>query len=278
MKRILCAVITASLMACASAALSQDGDDWEFDESPAEGRMVAAVRYDGGAALVVQCRAGALTVLVAGLGQVDERMVLSATRADGRSDTQVWAPGGGPGVLRSEIPARDIRFMRGGGLYSLRSADAGASRVRADFDLPTHSANLDRVLSGCGWGLTDDRDQLTRASIDVSLVDPASQRPSRLSSASRRGAPRARGPSPSDTPVAAPAETQISCVVRERRLSDCRPDHARLVETRASERIVEALEGRNIFASDPAAHEGEVFYAGGARTITVVDYITVQSR
>ena len=278
MNRLLFAVVATSLVAQASMSSSQDVDDWEFDQNAADGRMVAAVRYDGGAALVVQCRAGALTAVVAGLGQVDERLVLSATRADGRSDTQVWAPGGGPGVLRSEIPARDIRFMRGGGLYSLRGTDEDGSGVRADFDLPTQSANLDRVLSECGWALTDDRDQLTRASVDVSLVDPASQRPSRLSSASRRGAPRARGPSPSDTPVAAPAETQISCVVRERRLSDCRPDHARLVDTRASERIVEALEGRNIFASDAAAHEGAVFYAGGARTITVVDYITVRSR
>jgi len=253
MNRLLFAVVATSLVAQASMSSSQDVDDWEFDQNAADGRMVAAVRYDGGAALVVQCRAGALTAVVAGLGR-------------------------GPGVLRSEIPARDIRFMRGGGLYSLRGADEDGSGVRADFDLPTQSANLDRVLSECGWALTDDRDQLTRASVDVSLVDPASQRPSRLSSASRRGAPRARGASPSDTPVAAPAETQISCVVRERRLSDCRPDHARLVETRASERIVEALEGRNIFASDAAAHEGAVFYAGGARTITVVDYITVRPR
>lgn len=275
MKPSLLAAIAVPLLLHASLSSAQDADDWEFDQNPAEGRMVAAVRYEGGAALVVQCRAGALTAVLAGLGQVDERLVLSAARADGRSDMQVWAPSGGPGILRSEIPARDVRFMRGGGIYSLTGSDRAGARVRADFDLPTQSANLDRVLSGCGWDTTDDRDQLTRAGIDVSLADPAAQRPSRLSAASRRGAPRDRGPSPTDTPVVAPAESQISCVVRERRLSDCRPDHARLADTRASDRIVEALEGRTIFATDPSAHEGQVYYAGGARTVTVVDYITV---
>lgn len=275
MKPSLLAAIAVPLLLHASLSSAQDADDWEFDQNPAEGRMVAAVRYEGGAALVVQCRAGALTAVLAGLGEVNERLVLSAVRADGRSDMQVWAPSGGPGILRSEIPARDVRFMRGGGIYSLTGSDRAGARVRADFDLPTQSANLDRVLSGCGWDTTDDRDQLTRAGIDVSLADPAAQRPSRLSAASRRGAPRDRGPSPTDTPVVAPAETQISCVVRERRLSDCRPDHARLADTRASDRIVEALEGRTIFAPDPSAHEGQVYYAGGARMVTVVDYITV---
>ncbi|MDP2764714.1 MAG: hypothetical protein Q8O54_07745 [Brevundimonas sp.] len=152
MKPTLVAALCALLSAAPTAVFAQD-DDWEFAEDPARNLTVAAVRYDGGTSLVVLCRDGVLTTVVTGLPTAD-RIELQATRADGRSDTQVWLAAGQPGALLSSTPEKDARFLRGGGTYEVRTVEGQAPVFRTSFDLPTQFANLDRVLLACESGLS----------------------------------------------------------------------------------------------------------------------------
>jgi hypothetical protein len=172
MRSFLLAALCAGLCAGSTAALAQDEDDWEFQHEASLNQTVAAVRYDAGVAIVVQCRDRALSLALVGMPAGVGGLEVQARRADGRTDLQTWVPGPAPGILMSSVPARDIRFLRGGGLYSVRTVDGAPRALRTNFDLPTQSANLDRVLTACGWGLTDDRDQLTRASLEISFRDP----------------------------------------------------------------------------------------------------------
>jgi hypothetical protein len=281
MKRLLTAALCAVLGAGAATAAPQD-DDWEFQEDPAQNLMVAAVRYEAGAAIIVQCRAGALTAVLVGLTPSDSRLELRATRADGRQDVQVWAPAGAAGAFRSETAGRDVRFLRGGGGYSLRTPEGAATRLRADFDLPTQSANLDRVLTGCGWALSDDRDGLARVGPEVSLSDPEA-RPSRRRSGPSR--PRAgEGNSraetaPSGPPPPPPAETQLSCIIRALRLTECRPDYSPAPGARSRVEDLEWLQDRQVYASAGVETEGKVMFIRNGPLITVIDYIaTVPAR
>lgn len=284
MKRIVAATLFAMLAAVPVAAVAQDVDDWEHQEDPAQGVSLAAVRYDGGAAIVVQCRAGALTVVMAGLPALDGDLILEASRVDGRTDVQTWSPGGGPGAFRSDVPARDARFMRGGGAYSVRTVDGASEALRTQFDLPTQSTNLDRVLAACGWTLTDERDLLRRAGSAVSFTDPDAPQartlvPRRAPSRSVTGRGRRPPPPPPRAPRILPAEQQISCIVRSLRLTDCRPDHAAPESARPPgapdpAEDVRRLEGSQVWSTDAAAVEGTVLYVHGPRLVRVVEYIT----
>lgn len=279
MRHTLAAALCAILCAGPAFALAQDEDDWEFQHEPSLNQMVAAVRYDAGVAIVVQCRDNALSAALIGMPVGVGGIEVQARRADGRTDTQSWVPGPQPGVLLSAVPARDMRFMRGGGLYTLRTAEGAPRALRTSFDLPTQSANLDRVLSACGWGLTDDRDQLPRAGREVSFVDPDAPDP--RGPRSSGGRPRAGGggrpsrpePPSSAQPVLLPAEGQISCIIRGMRLTECRADHpANAARGGPGADFIRFMERRPLFGVDPAAAEGTVVYQT-LRTVTVVDYL-----
>lgn len=264
-----CGLVAAMLAPIAAHA--QD-DDWEFAEDAGRHLSVAAVRYDAGMAIIVQCRDGALTTVMTGLPVAAETLELQATRADGRRDTQTWGSGGAAGAFRSETAARDVRFLRGGGSYGLRTVAGATPTLATTFDLPTQSANLDRVLTACGWALTDDRDGLTRASRSVSLTDPEASTPRPRRSTSRditgQGRPVER-PVPR-TPAPAPAEQQFSCIIRDTRLADCRPDHPPPVGAELVQRAVALLNGRRVFAPNGAATEGEVIFVHPPQTLIAV--------
>ncbi|WP_439476018.1 hypothetical protein [Brevundimonas sp.] len=279
MRPTLLAALCAILCAGPTVALAQDEDDWEFQHEASLNQMVAAVRYDAGVAIVVQCRDNALSAALIGMPAGVGGLEVQARRADGRTDVQTWAPGPAPGILLSTVPARDIRFMRGGGLYSVRTVEGAPRALRTNFDLPTQSANLDRVLAACGWGLTDDRDQLIRAGSEVSFRDPDAP-PVRLPQprrgrGARPGMPDApEAPAPS-VPVLEPAESQISCVLRAMRLTVCRLDHPPTAAGNEAARSLRRLEGVQMYAADAAAAEGKVVYTAGPRTVTVIDYIAI---
>lgn len=276
MKRTLAVTACAVLCAGQAAAFAPQDDDWEFQQDESRKLTVAAVRYDAGVAVIVQCREGALTAALVGLPVSTGPLVLEASRADGRGDSQAWTPAGAEGVYRSTVPARDVRFMRGGGAYSVHTAGGAATTFRTTFDLPAQSANLERVLAACGWAVTDERDLLARA--DVTFGEP-NARPHRTSRP-RPGARSARRETPPVPPVTAPlpAEDQISCIVRDLRLTGCRPDHA----PREGQDLAAAarrMEGTEVHAVEGAAPpEGTVLYATHS-TYTVIDYIaTVPAR
>lgn len=278
MKRTIAAALCALLGAGYAAGASAQDDDWEFAEDPARQLTVAASRYDAGPSIVMQCRAGGLVAMLVGMPAGTTDIELIATRADGRRDVQAWRPAGSDGVFRSDVPARDIRFMRGGGAYAVRTAEGAAAPFSATFDLPAQSANLDRVLTACGWDLNDDRDQLARAS-GVSLTDPDAEpfrmprsRSRSISERSRRMPPP---PPATDTPVqrpVIPAEQQVSCVVRNGRLADCRPMHAPVAGAPDPAESVRRMNGRQVYGEQLAAAEGTVIYLASGGT-TVIDYI-----
>lgn len=251
MKRLLTVALCAVLCAGPAAAMPQD-DDWELTEDPAQQLTMAAVRYEGGQAIIAQCQRGRLVVLIAGLPEGEEILRLAATRPDGRTAAQVWIPVAAAGAYRSATPGREARFMRGGGAYVVRSATDVPAVVNGTFDLPAQSANLDRVLTACGWALDDDRDLLDEAHVTL-------DRPS------RRGPPPYRAPSV--------PEREVSCVVREMRLRDCRADHPPSQRTSNTRSLVRAVEGEEIHVAtgaDPATAEGKVFRVIASNQLLVV--------
>lgn len=276
MRRAVTALM-AALCAGAAPAAAQEVDDWEFAEDAGRRLTVAAVRYDAGPSIILRCQEGSLTAALVGMPAGAEKVELNATRADGRNDVQTWRPIGSDGTYNSTVPARDIRFLRGGGAYTVRTGAGVAPAFAATFDLPAGSANLDRVLTACGWTLGDDRDLTPRTSSALSFADPDA--PPRR--ASRRSQPRSvtlrrRESAAPDTPPPVPfipAEQQISCIVRDLRLTDCRPDHAAPPGGPPSADELRILEGRRVYAPDAAAEEGRVIYTHGPRLMTVVDYI-----
>ena len=262
MKPTFVAALCAIFCAGPSAAFAQDEDDWEFQEDTARRIAVAAVRYDAGSAIIVQCREGALKAVMAGLPASADGLDLQATRPDGRTDLQTWSPAGAAGAYRSTVPARDIRFVRGGGAFTVQTAEGATPTFRTVFDLPTRSANLDRVLTACGWALTDDRDQLARAGDEVRIgnTDAPPRREPPRGRRARAGRPDAPPPPPG-VPVLPPAARQISCVVRDLKLTGCRYDHpATAAEAGGAARLLRRLEGSQMEAPEGAVTEGRVFY------------------
>jgi hypothetical protein len=274
MKRTL--IVALGALLCSGGTAAAQDDDWEFQEDTVRGIAVAAARYDAGQMIVVQCRDSALTAVLAGLPQSAEPLTLNATRADGRQAIQGWLPAGVPGAYKSASPGRDVRFMRGGGLYSVQTSQGETTAFRGAFDLPTQSANLDRVLSVCGWATSDDRDLLPDA-VEVTLINPLesggrARMPTRRGATTRAPRQQIELPPP---PAAPPAELAVSCIVREMHLRDCRADHPPSADNRDVRLTITTNEGRQVYpieGADPAASEGKRVSLSGGR-IRLFDYI-----
>jgi|GEM_PF-620093 len=262
----------------ATGASAQD-DDWEFQQDAARGIAIAAARYDAGQMIVVQCRDNKLTAVLTGLPAADHPLSVRATRADGRSASQRLQSSGAPGAWRLSSPGRDVRFLRGGGLYTIQTEAGATPAVRAAYDLPTQFANIDRVLTACGWATEDDRDLIPGA--DVSLHDPSDE-----PSSGRRRVPTQRGATSRaprreldlaalPPPPAIPDENQVSCIVRDLHLRECRADHPASAQNRDVAREVRDLEGEQVYplnGTDAAANEGKVMRIIGS-TVTIIDYL-----
>jgi len=257
-----------------SPAVAQDAD-WEYQEDAARSISAAAVRLTADRTVIVQCREGLLAAVLMGMPESAEALELMAGRADGRSDFQTWSPAGTPGAYVSVAPGRSARFLRGGGAYSLRTVEDAQTPFEGEFGLPGQSANLDRVLTACGWATTDDRDGLARADDIISVVNADGQ-PRRPRRTSRSVTRRPRGPAPqqpSAEPVRAPAERIVSCIVRDMHLRECRADHPASAENPDVVMTVRVNEGRRVYLvddADAASGEGRVVHVVGSR-MAVVD-------
>lgn len=236
---VLAAVLGIACLSGASSAVAQTGDDWEFAEDAARNLSVAAVRFDGGQAIIAQCSAGELRVALQGLPErTGPSQRLQAERPDGTTDLQTWQVDAGR-TWFSAAPARDARFLRAGGVLKLRSDAGQPSPVSATFDLPSEHANLDRVLTNCGYALTNDRDVLLRAAIMQAVTSSDS------------------GPS-----AGAPGRSmEVSCIVRHGAYRDCRVDHMMQGQREASaQREAARWNGKRVQTDDAAANEGRVAY------------------
>jgi hypothetical protein len=154
--KLLAAAAIAACSLTSSVASAQETDDWEYGEDAERALSAAVSRYDSGHAVIVQCRAGELTVVVQGMEFGKGRRQLDIVRADGRRDRQPWI-GQSSGAAGAEAPGRAARMMRGGGAIQFRTSE-GRPTVRLGLDLPSESSNVDRVLTACGRPLEDERD------------------------------------------------------------------------------------------------------------------------
>ena len=208
----------------------------------------------------------------------------AATRADGRSDTQTWFAEPGATAFTASVNGRDARFLRGGGLFDLRSPAGSAAPIHAAFDLPTQNANLDRVLTACGYAANDERDLLARTGADLKTqwaVENADeiaryerQGAARSPSRSRSVSGEARRQTPPARPLPQPAD--LSCVVRAGALAECRFDHPPSGAPAQTERTLRILTETKLERTSAAANEGRVYYPGALMlmgTTTVIDYI-----
>jgi hypothetical protein len=276
---VLGAGVLAAGLLCAPA-MAQETDDWELGQDALRQMTRATVQYDGGKAIVVQCQAGVLKVVLIGLpATTAPTRHLDASRADGRRDRQGWFAEPGQTAFTSTVSGRDARFLRGGGLFELRSAAGDATPVRASFDLPTQNANLDRVLAACGYAATDDRDAIQRTGEDLKTEWEAEHAndppplPRMARSRSISGA--ARRPSRPDTPPTPPERkpAEMSCIVRAAVFADCRFDHTTNLPADA-ERRVERMNGVKLEPVSAAANEGRVYYpADSTVPLVVIDRI-----
>lgn len=277
------AVVLAGAICAPALAIAQEDDDWEFGEDAARQLSVATVRYDAGKAVVAQCEKGEFKVVIVGLpATTAASRQLDASRADGRRDRQGWFATPGQTAFTSTVSGRDARFLRGGGLFDLRSAQGEeGTPMRASFDLPTQNANLDRVLTACGYATSDARDGLERASEDLKTeleAEHENDRP-RIAPRSRSvSGPRPRTGPPPPPPAPRPADT--SCIVRDAAYADCRIEHAPVGTPAAGgDAWLRRLNGTKLERDSAATNEGRVVYPGSVSgLVTVVDYIATVPR
>ncbi|WP_242077693.1 hypothetical protein [Brevundimonas diminuta] len=231
-----------AVLGAAAQAQELSVDDWEYGEDAASRTAAAMVEFSGGQAIVIQCRAGALSVVLLGVPQTTATFrTLELYRADGRSDAGRWQASSPSTAFRSTAAARDARFFKGGGVLTVRSREGDPDRMRMELDLPTESKNVDRVLTACDRPLIERRDTMPR--VDETLLDEHWLRGLQLGS--RPGNARA----------------DISCIVgREMRPVNC------LIEAEAPKdggfgrSLTRAVERQKIAISDPALIQDHVFY------------------
>lgn len=248
MSTVTGALIALLAFSGAGAPLLQEAgtDDWEFAENAARSLTIAAVRYDDGKAVVAQCRAGELKLVINGVTVAADALPhYDASRADGRRDVQVWTAEGG--ALTSDAAARDARFLRGGGALTLRTSGGQGPNTRMTFDLPTEHANLDRVLTACGKPVEDARDSLARY-----VAPPPAETPDRQ--------PKSRS-----RPT---GYTDLSCIIRDGRYRDCRVENTS--SRREGEESRRALEGDSVSTADEATPNESVVFL---RLTTVVEFV-----
>lgn len=276
--RWMVAMIMAGAVCAPSLATAQDADDWEFGEDAARQLTVATVRYDGGKAVVVQCEKSELKVAIVGLpASTTVTRHLDVTRADGRRDRQGWFATPGQTVFTSTVAGRDARFLRGGGLFDLRSAAGDAAPVHATFDLPTQNANLDRVLAACGYAATDERDALQRVGDDLKTEWQAEHENDRPRTPTRSRSVSGRNPAPAASaapPLPSPADR--SCVVRAGAYADCRFDHTLTGSTPQSRVALRSLGEIKLEPVSAAANEGRAYYPiGGVQPLILIERTTL---
>lgn len=199
------AALLFSAIAASGASRSQDADDWDFGTDASKGVTLASVEFGNGASVAVWCQENRLVLLFDGVPASDtETRPISITREGGLTRRSYLARVEGSSLVRTE-DARAARLLRAGGQITVSSIAGDARPMRMQFDLPAQSTSVGRVLTACGYPLTDDRDTLPDAS-DLVARYPRLE----MASFSNRY-----------TTV----KVELSCIISGDRLTDCRSDH-----------------------------------------------------
>lgn len=139
----------------------------------------------------------------------------------------------------STEPARDARGLRNGGILPLSSpATRRRPAISSPLELPSRHANLDKVLTACGYALEDDRDHLP--DVDANMRLQGVRRQPTLDHQNNRDA-------------------EISCLVANGQLEACRP-HRTPQGVRLADVEQEARQwnGKPVHPRHAQANEGRV--------------------
>lgn len=248
-------IAAAACVLTPAAAMAQETDDWEYGEDAARGVSAAVSRYDTGHAIVVQCRAGELSVVVQGLELGEGRRDLRVARTDGRRDDQPWRAMT-PTAGGAEMPGRAARMLRGGGAVQFRTLE-GTPAARLGLELPAESASVDRVLTACGRLLQDERDALP-----VFKGEP-----------DRRSLEQALNRRDLRTPgTEVPAAAEITCIVGEDlRLRDCLVHQSLPAGSLYGLEMAERMTGVLVTPAGGQPAPGTVYHQSGTNMLRVVE-------
>ncbi|HEY0599990.1 hypothetical protein [Brevundimonas sp.] len=244
------AVIAAVLAMAASPALAQEaGDDWDLTIDETQQMMLATVGYSSGQAIAVRCRAGELDVLVTGLPALLERgRYVEMDFGGRRRESGHWFNSEDGTLIFSAAPAPVARRLRTGGPLQLSVAvqpEPESPLRRYALDLPARSANLDRVIEGCGTPLTDPRDDL-----------PRWNHPRVFPTAMWREQPTPEFPGGALHSRVNAGFAVLSCIVGEGgRLSDCRIERESDRRAGFGESAVRSMRAARLSLSEPGAPE-----------------------
>ena len=235
MQPLFAALLAASLLA--GPALAQEAD-WDLSANPSQGVTTASVEFGEGVLLAIQCRNRQLNVIIGGMpGAGEPTRAVAITQADGQSHNAVLSAIEGSPLFRT--PSAPVaRFLRGGGQTTVASRPGDPRPFRMVLDLPQQSAAVAEVLTTCGYTLADDRDALT----DVSdlLVRP----------------PRIEMPAFSSAYTIVAVE--LSCLVAEGRLAQCRSDRETPAAPEVGAATAERANGIRLSLKDQAQADGGV--------------------
>lgn len=224
-----------------SPAYAQDqiaDDDWDYSEDIEHDTYVASVSYASGQSIMAHCGNNRFMLAITGLPEQEGQPYLATVQIDSTPVAQMWRKMGGVPLLSTE-PARDARALRRGGILPLSSsATSHLPAVSAPLELPSQHTNLDKVLTQCGYQLQDDRDHLPDVDTEMKLVGVRTQ------------------PTLEHTPTMA---IEISCVVTNGQLDDCRP-HRTLKGVRPSylRQEVRRWNGKRVDPQYAQSNEGRV--------------------
>lgn len=224
-----------------SAAVAQDqtaDDDWDYSENLEHKTYVASVSYASGQTLMAHCGNDRFMLAITGLPEQESQPYSAIVQVGTTPVVQMWRTMGGAPRLSNE-PARDARALRNGGTLSLSSpATSQLPAVSAPLELPPQHANLDKVLTQCGYALEDDRDHLPDVETGMKLTGVRSQ------------------PIFDHPPVMA---IEISCIVTNGQLDDCR-QHRTLQGVKPSyiRQAVQQWNGKRVDPQHAQSNEGRV--------------------
>lgn len=219
------------------AAPGQATDDWDLSADPARNLTVASVDYSTGISLSVRCMSGALTTGIRGLSAVaPSSLLFDRQRSNGQVEVSLWrATTAGDGLVNTS--ARDARSFREGGRLALVANPQPDPPVRIELDLPSESANLDRVLSACGLALVNPIDDAPDAA-DLLARIPLIEVPEAVTRRHDR------------------IQIEIDCLIADTRLTACQSERQVPADPVAGAITARAANGTRVRVTDAAAAEG----------------------
>lgn len=147
----------AMILACAAQAQS-----WEALPPANSASSAAALRGDGGVALVARCSDGVFRLMFSAVP--DEPAAHAHYRINGGDWERIhWAPAARDRLFFSQTSARMARKFAAGGDLELRFSPEESPEILYQLDLPAAAGALNDVLSDCGIPLSDPRDDLSMA-------------------------------------------------------------------------------------------------------------------